>query len=86
MYCRNYTGIVSCVLCREVCFTVTLIWRVHHRRFTVQIIHVSLEVFVYSHMYHIQRCIHIECCRLMITVVCVVHLNAEMPSKRRLQW
>ena len=31
MYCRNYTGTVSHVLCREVCYTlhVSLLGRVH---------------------------------------------------------
>ena len=24
MYCRNFTGTISCVLCREVCYTVSL--------------------------------------------------------------
>ena len=33
MYCRNYAGTVSCVLCREVYYTVSLFGRVHYRRF-----------------------------------------------------
>ena len=32
MYCRNYTGTVSHVLCGEVCYTVSLFGRVHYRR------------------------------------------------------
>ena len=32
MYCRNYTGTVSDVLCREVCYTVSLFGRVHYQR------------------------------------------------------
>ena len=35
MHCRNYTGTISCVLCREVYYTVPLFGRAHHRRFTV---------------------------------------------------
>ena len=36
MYCRNYTGTISRVLCREVYyFAVSLFGRVHYRRFTV---------------------------------------------------
>ena len=34
MYCRNYTGTISHVLCREVCYTVSLFGGVHHQRFT----------------------------------------------------
>ena len=33
MYCRNYTGTVSRVLCREVYSTVSLFGRVHYQRF-----------------------------------------------------
>ena len=33
MYCRNYTGTISCVLCREVHHTVSLFGRVHYQRF-----------------------------------------------------
>ena len=33
MYCRNYTGTVSLVLCGEVCYTVSLFGRVHYQRF-----------------------------------------------------
>ena len=32
MYCRNYTGSVSHVLCREVYCTVPLLGRVHYQR------------------------------------------------------
>ena len=32
MYCRNYTGTVSHVLCREVYYTVSLFGRVHYQR------------------------------------------------------
>ena len=33
MYCRNYTGTVSPVLCKEVYYTVSLFGRVHNQRF-----------------------------------------------------
>ena len=33
MYCRSYTGTVSCVLCREVYSTVSLFGRAHYQRF-----------------------------------------------------
>ena len=33
MYCRNYTGTVSLVLCREVYYTVSSCGRVHYQRF-----------------------------------------------------
>ena len=33
MYCWNYTGTISCVLCREVYCTVSLFGRVHYQRF-----------------------------------------------------
>ena len=32
MYCRNYTGTVNRVFCREVYCTVSLFGRVHYRR------------------------------------------------------
>ena len=37
MFCRNYTGTKSRVLCREVCYTVSLLGRLHYQR-----IHCSL--------------------------------------------
>ena len=33
MYCRNYTSTASGVLCREVCYTVFLFWRIRNREF-----------------------------------------------------
>ena len=33
MYCRNNTGTLSRVLCREVYYAVSLFGRVHHQRF-----------------------------------------------------
>ena len=33
MYCRNYTGTVSHVLCREVYCTLSVSGRVHYQRF-----------------------------------------------------
>ena len=33
MYCRNYTGTASCVLCREDYFDVSLFGRVHYQSF-----------------------------------------------------
>ena len=35
MYCRNYTGTISHVLCREVYYTVSSFGRVHYQRCTV---------------------------------------------------
>ena len=32
MYCRNYTGTISHVLCREVCYSVSLFGRDHYWR------------------------------------------------------
>ena len=40
MYCRNYTGTVSRVLCREVYYTVSLFGRVHYQ----------LEVLLYVYI------------------------------------
>ena len=33
MYCRNYSGTVSHVPCREVHYTVSILGRVHYQRF-----------------------------------------------------
>ena len=48
MYCRNYTGTVSRVLCREVYYTVSSSGRVHYQRFTVCLhCHVSCRVHIF---------------------------------------
>ena len=44
MYCRNYTGTVSHVLCREVYYTVSLCERVHYRRFHCNCVRVFSDV------------------------------------------
>ena len=54
MYCRKYTGTVSCVLCREVCCTacmhVSLFGSVHH-----SVLETSLtphEIIIRMILYH----------------------------------
>jgi hypothetical protein len=44
MYCWNYTGTISCVLCREVYYTVSLFGRVHYLR-----CHCVTHTLVYDH-------------------------------------
>ena len=44
MYCRNYTGTVSRVLYREVCYTVSLFGRFHYQRFTVCLLPIRVSV------------------------------------------
>ena len=42
MYCRNYTGTVSRVLCREVYYTESLFGRVHYQRLHCSILSLTL--------------------------------------------
>ena len=49
MYCRNYAKTTSCVLCREVYYTVSLFGRVHYQRFHVTVYSTyicGVEIFI----------------------------------------
>ena len=52
MYCRNYTGTVSFVLCREVYYTVSLFGRVHYQRvhalYIQRLLHTHIDNALYG--------------------------------------
>ena len=52
MYCRNYTGTVSRVLCREVYYTVSFLGRVHYRSFhsIMKTIQCFLREYLYTYV------------------------------------
>ena len=51
MYCRNYTGTVSHVLCREVYYTVSFLGSVHYQRFHCIMKTVQYLLREYLHAY-----------------------------------
>ena len=50
MYCRNHTGTVRRVLCREVYFTVSLFGRVHYMRFHLKWFQPIRTILVYIYV------------------------------------
>ena len=69
MYCRNYTGTASLVLCREVYYTVSSFGRVHYQRFHCT--HVLVHVHTYVRMY-----VHVQ---VRVCVTCTVYVRMYVP-------